>query len=199
MSRIAITPTSAGRIRRTVETVEGQGRHGTARNETLPGIIEICWVQITSTTQTDNRYPGSLYRRNANAGTFTLEGSAGSIWVDTPNGESLSTGTYYPARIAGNKTSDSKAIYDVFGRFGLTAITVEESDGTPSYTDVTVLEFDQASKFKVTQPSAGRAKVEIEGLTSNETIVTAVSCNSGTLSVTTKTFAFTDGILQTVT
>lgn len=82
---------------------------------------------------------------------------------------------------------------------GLTAITVEEADGTPSYTDITKIQFDQASKLKVTQPSAGVAKVEIEGLTSTETIVTAVSCNSGTLSVTTKDFDFVDGILQTVT
>lgn len=69
------------------------------------------WVQITSTSQTDGRYPGTVYRRNVDA-TFTLLGEAGDSWVDTPNGESLTTGVYYRAVAVGIRVADNKAIFD---------------------------------------------------------------------------------------
>lgn len=47
-------------------------------------------------------------------------------------------------------------------------LTVKESDGSPSYTGITSLEFDQTSGFVVTQPGAGRAKISGGGITVEE-------------------------------
>lgn len=41
------------------------------------------------------------------------------------------------------------------------SIEVKESDGTPDYTGVTSLEFDQADGFILSQPGTGRAKVNL--------------------------------------
>lgn len=41
------------------------------------------------------------------------------------------------------------------------SITVEEVDGTPSYTGITTIRFDQADGFVVTNPSAGVARIDL--------------------------------------
>lgn len=78
---------------------------------------EVHFVQITSTTTTDGRYPGSLYIRESDATTavFTLQGSAGDIWVQTPNGELLFTGKYFESKLTGVKTADGKQTHEVSG------------------------------------------------------------------------------------
>jgi hypothetical protein len=41
------------------------------------------------------------------------------------------------------------------------SMTVEEVDGSPSYTDITTLRFDQTDGFVVTNPSAGVARIDV--------------------------------------
>jgi hypothetical protein len=43
------------------------------------------------------------------------------------------------------------------------AITVKEADGTPSFTDISEIQFDQADGFVVSQPSAGKVKIDLSG------------------------------------
>jgi hypothetical protein len=43
------------------------------------------------------------------------------------------------------------------------SLTVKESDGSPSYSAITSLEFDQADGFSLSQPGAGRVKVDFSG------------------------------------
>ncbi len=50
---------------------------------------------------------------------------------------------------------------------GGSSLTVKESDGTPSYSDITSLEFDQDDGFSLSQPGANRAKVNY-GITVKE-------------------------------
>jgi hypothetical protein len=130
--KIGVSQSSAARIRRAVEAVEAGARQGIVTSELQQSTIDMSWVQITSTSQTDNRYPGSLYRRLGADASFEIIGSAGYIWVDTPNGESLSTSTYYPARISGVKESDSKPIFDVIAS-SKDAFIRGKLDGTLSY------------------------------------------------------------------
>ena len=42
-------------------------------------------------------------------------------------------------------------------------LTVEELDGSPSYADITKIIFDQSDGFVVTQPSAGRVRIDKVG------------------------------------
>lgn len=78
--------------------------------------IELHPVQITSTTQTDGRYPGTLYLRDVATDDFTQLGDAAAIRVTTPNGESLTTGTYYWAKLVGTD-SDGRPVYEAVGTF----------------------------------------------------------------------------------
>lgn len=80
-----------------------------AEQEPPPETIEIHWVRISSTTKTDSRYPGHRYTRDGAANTFT---EAETCWVYGPNGMTLATGIYYPAKLAGVKADDGLAIYD---------------------------------------------------------------------------------------
>ncbi len=47
-------------------------------------------------------------------------------------------------------------------------LTVKESDGSPSYSGITSLELDQADGFNLSQPGAGRAKVNILSATGTQ-------------------------------
>lgn len=133
MAIIRPTRDDSRRITRTVERVERMPVNDPPRAPLRStSLTETHWVQITSTTQTDGRYPGSLYLRDGNGATFTLLSASGGIWVDTPNGESLTTGVYYPARIGGEKASDSKPIFDVIAS-AKDAFIRGKLDGTLSY------------------------------------------------------------------
>lgn len=52
---------------------------------------------------------------------------------------------------------------------GSGALTVEENDGSPSYTGITTLRFDQADGFTITNPSDGVARVDFAGVTGSGT------------------------------
>lgn len=82
--------------------------------ETPPPYVDV-WAQITSTTQTDSRYPATIYSNDGNAATFTAISAAAGAWVDTPNGETLTTGVYLRAVPAGIKAADGKPIFYAVG------------------------------------------------------------------------------------
>jgi len=109
---LILTKDSARRVRRAVERDESRPYGEQPATTETRGSSELRLVQITSTTQTAGRYPGSLYLRDGNADTFTLLGTAGTIWVDTPNGETLATGTYYWAKVTGVRAADSRLIVE---------------------------------------------------------------------------------------
>lgn len=72
------------------------------------------------------------------------------------NDTSVATGTLVMARVRG--IQDGDLVYE-FAAPSAGTLTVKESDGSPSYTDILSLEFDQAAGFVVTQPGTGQAKV----------------------------------------
>jgi hypothetical protein len=82
------------------------------------------------------------------------------------NDTSVATGTLVMARVRG--IQDGDLVYE-FAAPSAGTLTVKESDGSPSYTDILSLEFDQAAGFVVTQPGTGQAKVSQAGLTVKET------------------------------
>lgn len=52
---------------------------------------------------------------------------------------------------------------------GGSGLAVEENDGSPSYSGITTLRFDQADGFTITNPSAGVARVDFTGVTGSGT------------------------------
>jgi hypothetical protein len=79
--------------------------------------IETHFAAITSVTQTEGRYPGTLYRRDQSGASaaFTQVGDAGAIWVDTLEGDQLFTGKKFAVRLTGAKAADDKPVYDAIG------------------------------------------------------------------------------------
>jgi hypothetical protein len=108
-------PISLRELRDTMGRVRELGAFGAQQLEgPPPPTTEMHPVQITSTTQTAGRYPGTLYTYDADLDTYTAY-LAGDIWVDRPNSETLATGTYYWAKLVGTKASDGKMIFQVVG------------------------------------------------------------------------------------
>jgi hypothetical protein len=120
-----VSEQSAERIRTAVEAVEQYLQDGAPPQQpAAPRAVEVHFVRITSTTQTGGRYPGKRYDRDADG--FT-EGE--TVWVDTPNGESLNTGTNYAARLIDDV--DGVDVYDVIGAITSTGgVTVSGITGT---------------------------------------------------------------------
>lgn len=115
MTQIVTSRDSAKRIAQTVRRMERMPYAQQGRGHGHDEAAALHHVQITSTTQTASRYPGTLYRHDADAGTYEAVGTAGEIWVATPNGETLSTGQYYHARPTGMRASDLRPIFQMVG------------------------------------------------------------------------------------
>lgn len=115
MTQIVTSRDSAKRIAQTVRRVERMPYAQQGRGHGHDEAAALHHVQITSTTQTASRYPGTLYRHDADAGTYEAVGTAGEIWVSTPNSETLSTGRYYHARPTGMRASDLQPIFQMVG------------------------------------------------------------------------------------
>lgn len=75
-----------------------------------------------------------------------------------------------------NTDAATKAYVDTSPGAGL---TVEEADGTPSYTGSTTLRFDQADGFVITQPAGAIARVDLAAIP-NAALVTVGAATGGT-------------------
>lgn len=146
------------------------------------------YVKASSTTPTDGRYPGHWYEYDPAAKTFT---QMNEVWIVAPNGTALDTSNYYESNQHGFE--NSRPVFSapdaVVGGGGSGSITVEEQDGSPSYSSITKLVFDQADGFVVTNPVGGSARIDIAAATSSQ---------AGIVSTTTQslggTKSFLDGI-----
>ena len=99
------------KIKDTIRRVDEIGAlGGGTREDQPPETTEIHWVKISSTTKTASRYPGVRQERDADLRTFTPKETC---WVDAPNGETLDVGSYYPVKLAGVRSADGLAIYDI--------------------------------------------------------------------------------------
>lgn len=76
--------------------------------------------------------------------------------------EDISTGTVYIK--TGTGTTDFSTATSSYTTASGGTMTVEEVDGSPSYSSLTTLRFDSADGFVVTQPSAGIARVDITAI-----------------------------------
>lgn len=108
-----VTADDARRIRETVIRSERDARNTVKPTRGTNELVEVHVVRITSTTQTENRYPGTLYSYNASSGSYTELSTVGGIWVDTPNGEALIVDRTYRAHAAGVRQSDGIPVFVV--------------------------------------------------------------------------------------
>lgn len=74
-------------------------------------------------------------------------------------------------------------------------LTVEEADGSPSYTGISTLRFDQADGFVVTNPSAGVARVDFTGVTGSGASPRVAVWDGSTSLTSVSGFEFTGGDL----
>lgn len=166
MSGVAFSLADARRIRNVVADYE-RGPRAPRRVLANSG-DNWQWVKISSTSLTSGMYPGHWYEGNAQDG-YT-QGDV--IWIDTPNGETLSTSTYYKAEEVGTHT-DGKAIFqtDRIATSGISGITVKESDGSPSYSSIDTIEVANAT---LTNPGTGRALITPNAATASQAGIVSV-------------------------
>ena len=120
----------------------------------------------------DNTRPQRLFKITGGSNPY----SAQEVYVDEDDGSrddvgtsAVTTGSEQLWELNGVTTVPVDAVvvgvpntYGVGWVFDAAAatLTVKESDGVPSYSSITSLEFDQADGFTVTQPGAGRVKID---------------------------------------
>jgi hypothetical protein len=158
---VTFTPRSADRIAKVTQWAEKQvGLERPASGTALPA--DTVYVLTTSGTATSGLYPGKVVLYDANADTWR---EYGTVKLRPANSETLANATRYAARYTG-RTSGGDDVFTVLqGGGGLTA---EEADGSPSYTGVTKLQFDQADGFVLSNPSTGTVKVDIAEATASQ-------------------------------
>lgn len=133
------------------------------------------WVRVTSSTPDgDGLYPGVVCLYSASEEDWQ-EYSA--VKVRGANGEGLVSGVRYPARPAG-RTGDGDELFAVL-QATATAITVKDSDDTPTYAASTLV-FPQSTGFLIEQPGAGLAYVSL---------VSASATAQGVVTTGTQSFA----------
>jgi hypothetical protein len=154
----SFTEEAARKTSEAVRRVLGQPanpRHGPAAPPPVVSVPVVHVVRVTSTTPTDGRYPGKVQAYDAAAKTWS---DLADCWVVNPNG-SAPAAQRYNARFVGAAGSPEYGVFslDVAGASG---ITVEAVDGTPSYTGVTTLRFDELDGYSLSNPAAGVARVD---------------------------------------
>lgn len=147
---VGFSPDDAARIARAVKRVEAalpeEGPAGPISGTALPPVVH--HVRITSTSLTSGRYPGKLVLYDASAAAGSRWSDGADVWVETPNGETLATGTRYEARGQGYDAAKFVYVPDAAG------LTVQEVDGSPSYTGITTIQVPSGSS-SISNPSAG--------------------------------------------
>jgi uncharacterized protein YqkB len=160
---VTFTQRAADRISRAIKWVEQQIRtQGNTEGTVTPRSVEPTYVLTTSGTATSGFYPGKV----------VLYSAADAAWQEystckilPANGETLTNNTRYAARYTG-RNSGGDGVFTVLQGGG--GLTTEEADGSPSYTGVTKLQFDQADGFVLSNPSTGTVKVDIAEATASQ-------------------------------
>ena len=183
---VTFTQKAADRISRAVKWVEQQIRtQGPSEGTVTPRSVEPTYVLTTSGTATSGLYPGKV----------VLYSAADAAWQEyttckilPANGETLTNNTRYAARYTGRNAGGDGVFAVLQGTAG--SLTVEEQDGSPSYTDVTKIRFDQADGFSLSNPSTGTTRVDI---------LDASTIQAGIVSTGTQTFGGNKTFNNTVT
>lgn len=137
------------RLRELVQSAEVED--ATAPREVNPRPFDVQFVEVTSTTQTSGRYPGTVYAYNAAASTWSA--TSGAVWVVDPANR-LATGVKYLAkRVA---VANGRPVFLV-GKTSPAGITVKDATGTPTYTGITTLSVE--SPTAISNPAAGEARI----------------------------------------
>jgi len=169
---VTFTQKAADRISRAVKWVEQQIRtQGPSEGTVTPRSVEPTYVLTTSGTATSGFYPGKV----------VLYSAADAAWQEyttckilPANGETLTNNTRYAARYTGRDSGGDGVFAVLQGTAG--SLTVEEQDGSPSYTGVTKLQFDQADGFSLSNPATGTTRVDILAATQSQTgVVTSAA------------------------
>ena len=169
---VTFTPRSADRIAKITQWAEKEvGLKRDPSGTSLPA--DVVYVLTTSGTATSGLYPGKVVLYDANADTWR---EFGTVKLKAANSETLSNSTRYAARYTGTTSGGDDVFTVLQGGGGLTA---EEADGSPSYTGVTKLQFDQADGFVLSNPATGTVKIDVQAATASQ---------SGVVSTTTQTF-----------
>lgn len=177
-------PITYDNLRNTMQRVEeALAAGGALPPPPMPEATELHVLQITSASQTSARYPATLYARDADAETFTAY-TADDCWARGLNGEALSLGVYYWAKVEGPRAADGKLIYSVVGIVGsdsgFSGCSVNDqthiasiSSGATSAIDWNSEDFDtdnyhstSSNKNRLTAPTSGKyhvtANVEVQ-------------------------------------
>lgn len=114
-------------------------------------------IKTTSTTKTSGRYPAKRIVYDAAEGTQT---QVEDVWyVDLGNAAAAATGSFTGRHVG---YANGRPVY-VGGATAVGGVTVRDIDSTPNYTGVTIIEFDQADGFVITNPAAGRVRIDFSG------------------------------------
>jgi hypothetical protein len=187
-SKMAVTFTqrAADRISRAIKWVEQQIRtQGNTEGTVTPRSVEPTYVLTTSGTATSGFYPGKV----------VLYSAADAAWQEystckilPANGETLTNNTRYAARYTG-RNSGGDGVFTVLQGGGGGLSTVDEVDGSPTYSAITYLSFDQADGFALSNPSTGKVRIDISPASTSQT---------GVVNTTSQTFGgkktFNNGI-----
>jgi hypothetical protein len=152
-------------------------------------------------------YPAILQIENdltANPPTFTdADGNIG--WAVDPRGGTLTTGEYLARMAYKSRAADGKLIVEVVGS-AASGLVVQTTGGATKVSNVNKITLDPAADWLLTNPNPGEAQIDLaesgSGLTTTftQTLVSAVSCSAGTLSVTTGTLTIVvdDGLITSI-
>jgi hypothetical protein len=149
-----------------------------SRDAAGPRDARTAWVRVTGTTLTSSRQDGVLLNYDASAASGS-RWSAGTtpVYVEPPAGlAALQTGDYLCKLIG--VADDGRAVFSA-RTANNTGITVQDDDGSPSYTGILTLQLDADTGFSLTNPTSGTAKVVLAE--ASRTQVGAVGTGSQTL------------------
>jgi hypothetical protein len=184
---VTFTQRAADRISRAIKWVEQQIRtQGNTEGTVTPRSVEPTYVLTTSGTATSGFYPGKV----------VLYSAADAAWQDystckilPANGETLTNNTRYAARYTG-RNSGGDGVFTVLQGGGGGLSTVDEVDGSPTYSAITYLSFDQADGFSISNPSTGKVRIDISPASTTQT---------GVVNTTSQTFGGDKVFNNTVT
>lgn len=126
--------------------------------------------QIINTNTTNGYYPANVVVWDPDAQTWGQpNNTASAVWLYFPDPPgSLANSDVFPiCKGIGTKPEDGVPIFGHAGAEGISeggggTITVEEQDGSPSYSSINTVQINQADGFVLTNPTNGKALISID-------------------------------------